>query len=105
MTRRRLTVRRRPRPSCGGKIGSTQAHCSSVKSVKYPIVPPWFSHSNAQTKHGIVIGHRFVHFEFHDPHWDATTTDQDGRFSFRSLYGELCRIPTSNSSHDLWHDS
>src|SRR5260221_14772233 len=43
---------RRPRPSCGGKIGSIQAHCSLVKTVKYPIVPPWLSHSNAQTNHG-----------------------------------------------------
>jgi hypothetical protein len=34
----------------------------------------------------IVIGHRFVHFEFRASHWDATAADRDGRFSFRSLY-------------------
>jgi len=34
----------------------------------------------------IVIGHRFVHFGSCAPHWDAVAAEQNGRFSFRSLY-------------------
>jgi len=35
----------------------------------------------------IVIGHRFTHFRFRAPHWDAIAADQRWTlFGFRSLY-------------------